>query len=141
MKGIGVSLPKQSNETINTPGIFLNEPPPPTSIKHSGYQEIPETQGIPGNSNNLSAAQNDIGSHEYMEAETQDLNGASDSPNEHSSPSSPSSPSLFGGNPIGTRSWSVPPRFTVTPVLNDQFNKDQLKTTPKDFNHIHGPLQ
>ena len=27
----------------------------------------------------------------------------------------------------------------MTPVLNDQFNKDQLKTTPKDINHKHGP--
>ena len=93
-------------------------------------------QGIPGNSINLSAAQNDIGSHEYMEAETQDPNGASDSPKERSSRSSPS---LFGGNPMGTRSWSVSPRFTVTPVLNDQLHKVQLQTTPKDTNHKHGP--
>ena len=93
-------------------------------------------QGIPGNSINLSAAQNDIGSHEYMEAETQDPNGASDSPKERSSRSSPS---LFGGNPMGTRSWSVSPRLTVTPVLNDQLHKVQLQTTPKDTNHKHGP--
>ena len=105
MKGSRVSLPKQSNETINTPGIFLNEPPPLTSVKHSGFQEIPATQKIPGNSNNLSAAQNDIGSHEYMEADTQDPNGASDSPNERSSPSSPS---LFGGNPIGVSPRDLP---------------------------------
>ena len=86
VKGSRLPLPKQSSETINTPGFFLNKPPPPTSVKHSGLQEIPAMQGIPGNSINLSAAKNDIGSHEYMEAETEDLNGASDSPNKRNSP-------------------------------------------------------
>ena len=67
MKRSRLSLPKQTYESMNAQGALLNEPIPPTSAKHSGSQGIPE---MPGNSNNLPAAQNDIGSHEYMETET-----------------------------------------------------------------------
>ena len=128
MRGSRVSLHNQPGDSI--PEISIPAPTP-TLGANGGIIGAPAVPVIPGTSTYASAAKQDNAPQEYMDLElTQDPSTAKSPQSERNSPS------LINGSNVGNRSWNVHPRFTVTPVLNDQSRSSE--DTPNSYRQ-HGP--
>ena len=135
MRGSRISIQYQQGEQTREPASIPVSMQPLSSLgKNDGINRAPTLPVIPGISSDTSAQNYNV-PHEYMDLDTQD-------PNNTNSPQSPeserNSPSIISERQIGNRSFSVPTRFTVPPVVNDQFRIDD---TPNPFREHGPPLQ
>ena len=134
MKGSRVSLQNQPGVSIPERSNPASTQQTPTFGANSGILGATAVPVIPGTSTYASAAKHDNSLHEYMDLEsTQDPNSAKSPQSERNSPS------LINGSNVGHRAWNAHPRFTMTPVLNDQFHSNE--DTPNSYREHAPPPQ